>query len=498
MGTNRLAVLLLAGVLSAACAAPDQVGPRAIAGIPQLSSLSPEGFVHLGSVYSATNCAIDSSAQVHCWGRNVNGQASPPGGAFTRVSSGLHGSCGIRDTGNIACWGIATGNPAMGDGYIDIVVSGRYSCALRESGTLACWEFPSGQPAANPPAGSYTQFDLGDIHGCALRADRTIACWGQNFQNRATPPAGTFTHLAAGSAHTCAVRDDATVACWGFNGNGQTSAPSGSFRQLAGGFGHTCGVRTDGTIACWGNNLSGQATPPSGEFVHVQAGAGHSCALRTDGSIACWGAPNHGATSPPQLNAPPIAFAGADQVLECTSPSGASATLDGSGSSDDHGIASWTWREGATTIGTGAVTLVPLGLGLHSITLTVADAAGLLSDDDVQVTVQDSRSPSIALNVEQRLLWPPNGTMRLVARRVGATDICDTAPAVSVSVSHAGDAQVLPNGDGTFDVWVRAVRDGSGGDRTYTITVVATDASGNTASATDSVTVPHDQGIGSR
>jgi hypothetical protein len=53
---------------------------------------------------------------------------------------------------------------------------------------------------------------------------------------------------------------------------------------------------------------------------------------------------------------------------------------------------------------------------------------------------------------------------------------------------------VKDNGNGTFDVWVRAERSGKGTGRIYTITATATDHSGNSASSSATVTVGHDQG----
>lgn len=55
------------------------------------------------------------------------------------------------------------------------------------------------------------------------------------------------------------------------------------------------------------------------------------------------------------------------------------------------------------------------------------------------------------------------------------------------------DWEVLANGDGTFAVWLRAERSGTGTGRVYALRAAATDASGNSATASASVTVPRDQ-----
>jgi hypothetical protein len=63
-------------------------------------------------------------------------------------------------------------------------------------------------------------------------------------------------------------------------------------------------------------------------------------------------------------------------------------TLNGSASTDDNAITSYVWREGTTTIATGAVANVTLDVGVHTISLTVTDAASLSSTDSLVVTVQ--------------------------------------------------------------------------------------------------------------
>ena len=126
--------------------------------------------------------------------------------------------------------------------------------------------------------------------------------------------------------------------------------------------------------------------------------------------------------------------------------------------------------------------------------------------DNVSVTAApDVTAPSIGLSVSPTTIWPPNHAMVKVASGVMATDDCDVAPAVTVSVTSneainsQGDGntdpdwQVVNNGNGTFDVYVRAERSGKGTGRVYTISVTATDSFGNVATATGTVTVPHSQ-----
>lgn len=89
-------------------------------------------------------------------------------------------------------------------------------------------------------------------------------------------------------------------------------------------------------------------------------------------------------------NDPPVANAGPDQTVADADGNGSqSVTLNGSSSSDPDGsIASYTWTEGGSTIATGASPSVVLGIGVHTITLTVRDDGGLAATDQVVVTVQ--------------------------------------------------------------------------------------------------------------
>ncbi|MEX2182610.1 MAG: kelch repeat-containing protein [Gemmatimonadaceae bacterium] len=294
------------------------------------------------------------------------------------------------------------------------------------------------------------------------------------------------------------------------------------------------------------------------------------------------------ASAPPPTNTPPVAHAGSDQILYRTSPSGVSVTLDGSGSSDADGDAlTYSWSRDGIEIATGVAPTVTLGLGTHSIkltlsddnnasdddfvtitvlnvapvaiagtnqtltcvngaataylngsgssdldgtitgyswtpggattanatvssplgsttyTLTVTDNDGATGSDQVTVTVVDGTAPAISLTVSPTELWAPNHQMVKVASGVSASDACDPSPAFTVTVTSnepvnglgdgdtAPDWEVVNNADGTYDVYVRAERSGTGSGRIYTITATATDGTGNVGTASGTVSVPH-------
>jgi hypothetical protein len=93
--------------------------------------------------------------------------------------------------------------------------------------------------------------------------------------------------------------------------------------------------------------------------------------------------------------APVVADAGPDQTVEC-SGSLTPVTLDGTASTGG-GTLSYTWKEGATTLGTGATLMVSLPLGPHTITLTVTSSGGGSDDDTVAINIVDTVAPTIIL-----------------------------------------------------------------------------------------------------
>lgn len=121
----------------------------------------------------------------------------------------------------------------------------------------------------------------------------------------------------------------------------------------------------------------------------------------------------------------------------------------------------------------------------------------------------DTTAPDISNACLTDKLWPPNHKMVLVSTGT-VSDLADADSSINITVTSnqpvngTGDGDTDPdwkavdNGDGTYSVSLRAERAGNLGQRDYTITVTATDASGNTSTATCAASVPHDQGKGKK
>ena len=148
-------------------------------------------------------CGVTVDGAILCWGRNDDGQATPPDGRFISVSVGREHSCGVTVDGAILCWG-----------------EDRYG-------------------KVTPPGGKFASVGAGGRdHSCGVAVDGAVLCWGSNDSGQATPPEGRFASVSAGSHHSCGVAVDGAVLCWGSNDSGQ-AAPNAICQAIALGDIHT-------------------------------------------------------------------------------------------------------------------------------------------------------------------------------------------------------------------------------------------------------------------
>jgi hypothetical protein len=202
---------------------------------------------------------------------------------------------------------------------------------------------------------------------------------------------------------------------------------------------------------------------------------------------------------------PPLVNAGPDVTVEQESYAGTQVILNGTATNTVSTRFNFTWSENGIVLKEEAnvtdTTLVyTFNLGTHIITLSATDEAGNTGSDNVTVTVVDTTPPEITVSVTPDSLWPPNHKYVQVEANVTAQDVCDPSPTITfVSITSNEPDNGIGDGNTVNDITMlsnytfefRAERAGNGVGRVYTITYQATDASGNSAQASATVTVNH-------
>ena len=248
---------------------------------------------------------IELGGTVKCWGYNDYGQASPPYGMFTQVSSGHFHSCAISIDGRVECWGAITGGPQSQhkhETYYQICSGERHSCAIkRHDGYVECWgsnDFGESEP---PLSVYFTQISCGNGHTCGIKDNGEVYCWGRNkFGESSPPPKTRFKQISIGHAHhACGITKDDDIKCWGDNRRSQSKDLKGPFKQVSSGTRSTCAIHEKSGLQCWG------ASPPidpseldtfqdsrqvNGDiYRQISSGSDHICAiLQPGGELHCW------------------------------------------------------------------------------------------------------------------------------------------------------------------------------------------------------------------
>jgi len=163
---------------------------------------------------------------------------------------------------------------------------------------------------------------------------------------------------------------------------------------------------------------------------------------------------------------PPTANAGPNRTVEATSAAGASVTLNGSGSRDPDGdTLTYTWT-GPFGTASGVNPTVVMPLGTNSVSLNVYDGHGDTATATVQITVQDTTPPVLTL--------PGNINVQATSASGAAVTFAATANDL---VSGVLPVTCIPASGSAFAI------------TTTTVNCSATDAAGNTATGSFTVTV---------
>jgi len=220
-------------------------------------------------------------------------------------------------------------------------------------------------------------------------------------------------------------------------------------------------------------------------------------------------------------NSPPIAAPSGAGVYQID----AEVVLGGQVSDHDGDVLTALWRKAGTplfpveVVGTTAggapvalaarsIAAQTLGLGVHVIELAVDDGVNDEVVTTIEVEIIDSTAPTLAPIPSTTILWPPNHEMVEVTIQANAADNSGLPLALSVEIESNeaadgdGDGNTQPDFEvldvdsetGVVRVNLRAERSAKGDGRVYTVTLMATDTSGNAAEATIAIIAPHSKG----
>lgn len=143
----------------------------------------------------------------------------------------------------------------------------------------------------------------------------------------------------------------------------------------------------------------------------------------------------------------------------------------------------------------------------HVIELVVSDELNDPVKPSVLVIVIDTQAPTLSPVPSVTILWPPNHELQPVTIAANAFDNGGGAITLAVAVESSqppdttGDGNTIPDyyidsiddETGIIELRLRSERAGTGDGRMYTITITATDESGNSSKAVVTIRAPHDK-----
>lgn len=217
-------------------------------------------------------------------------------------------------------------------------------------------------------------------------------------------------------------------------------------------------------------------------------------------------------------NTAPHAAPSGSGVFEINSP----VSLGGNVSDFDGDLLLYRWLEGDVVLHSGTIQSIAegypveipayatsnLGLGFHTIVLEVNDGTNQPVTSEITVEIVDMQVPTLAPVANKTILWPPNHKMVDIVIEANAGDNSGGPITLTAVVSSSepidgpGDGDTSPDwiapsisqDSGIIRLQLRAERSGEGNGRVYTVTITASDTSGNSSVVDIDVIVPHDKG----
>ena len=253
----------------------------------------------------------------------------PAGVRVKQLALGDHHTCGLLESGRVACWG-DNGMGQLGNGSdelsavpllvphvldaVDIRANRATTCVRTKNGVVACWgdnAYGQGNPQFDVTLTSApTPWGVYDSGGEPPKF--TPANVSSGSRRRTTPPQ-EYESLSLGQGHGCGAYQAGSVRCWGDASHGQlgvaalrdafevqTIAGLPALVEVASAQFYSCGRTAEGDVWCWGANEQAQlgslAPGPSPRQVpgvagatSLQLAANRACARLGGGQVICWG-----------------------------------------------------------------------------------------------------------------------------------------------------------------------------------------------------------------
>lgn len=265
-------------------------------------------------------CAITTTGQLKCWGRNYSGELGTgdmqgvvkpatidSGVLYKEVTAGWEHTCGITTVGVLKCWG-ANNTGAIGDGnlvgkllptvidagttYFSVTVGDGNTCAITDMGVLKCWGANSGGelgvgdlvdrilPEVVDTGVSYIQVSISFRGACGITVSGVLKCWGRNETGRLGD--GTITD----SLFPKVIDGGVSYNLVSVDGSG------------------ACAITTEKLLKCWGRDPVGDSWVGNGlktgtlspvtidagtAYLSIAKGPVHTCGITDSGKMKCWG-----------------------------------------------------------------------------------------------------------------------------------------------------------------------------------------------------------------
>lgn len=211
--------------------------------------------------------------------------------AFTSVAVfGSIESCALDLDGHVFCSQNMLGLPFQAD-LLKIGAGSAFGCGLTSAGVLECWG-SNYRGKAEPPPGTYIDFDLSHDAGCAIDEDHHLHCW-PDIEWENIPwgmPQGRFQSLSL-TGVLCVLDLEGKVSCPRLEHDGFSPPERLVATQVDSGFGMACALDEEHYAHCWGppEVMAYLEDRPERKYLRIAAGNGWLCGIRKeDQMVECF------------------------------------------------------------------------------------------------------------------------------------------------------------------------------------------------------------------